>query len=147
MFSPGLYISSTALQNESIFEDVIILITEYNEQGATGFVINKPFGRKLNELEEFSGTIDFPLNDGGPVSRENIYFIHRRPDLISGGVKVANGIYLGRDFNTAVSLLSSHTINKEDIKIFIGYCGWDAGDLETETAEGNWVMSTATTPF
>jgi putative transcriptional regulator len=137
----GTILKSTALLNDTIFEGTTILITEYNEKGAMGFVINKLFDRKLNELEEFKHIIPFPLHDGGPVDREHLFFIHQRPDLIKEGTLVHKSIYFGGDFKTAVQLINERTITQKDIKIFIGYCGWDANELEAEIAEGSWEVS------
>ena len=78
----GSFIRSTSLLDDSFFEKAVILIAEYNKKGATGFVVNKPFTRRLNELEEFKDSIPFPLYDGGPVDREHLFFVHQRPDLI-----------------------------------------------------------------
>ncbi|MBV4357615.1 YqgE/AlgH family protein [Pinibacter aurantiacus] len=137
----GTILQSTSLLDDTIFEDVSILITEHNEKGAMGFVINKLFDRKLNELEEFKHVIPFPLHDGGPVDREHLFFIHQRPDLIKDGTLISDNTYLGGDFKTAVQLINDRTITGKEIKIFIGYCGWDANDLEAELAEGGWVRA------
>lgn len=137
----GIFISSTALLEETFFEKAVIYITECNEKGAMGFVINKPFPRKLNELEEFRTGIAFPLYDGGPVDREHLYFIHQRPDLISDGVLIADNTYLGGDFKAAVRHINQQTITGKDIKLFIGYCGWDDHELESEIEEGSWEVS------
>lgn len=136
---PGSFIQSTALLDNTNFEGVIIYITEYNTKGATGFVVNKPFARPLNQLEEFKHGIPFTLYDGGPVDTEHLFFMHRRPDIISGGALVAGGIYVGGDFKAAVRLINSKTITAADIKIFVGYCGWDDNELDEEIAEGSWI--------
>lgn len=134
----GTVLESTALLNGDFFEGATILITEYNEQGAMGFVVNKLFPRKLNELAEFSQSVPFPLYDGGPVDREHLYFLHTRPDLIEGGKRVFEQMYLGGDFKAAVECLDMDVIEDSEIRLFIGYCGWDAGELEAEIAEGSW---------
>ena len=137
----GTILESTALLNGDFFEGATILITEYNEQGAMGFVINKLFSRKLNELAEFSQTVPFDLYDGGPMDREHLYFLHTRPDLIEGGKKVFEQMYLGGDFKSVVECLDMGVIEDSEIRLFIGYCGWDAGELEAEIAEGSWEVS------
>lgn len=134
----GTVLESTALLNGDFFEGATILITEYNEQGAMGFVINKLFPRKLNELAEFSQTVPFDLYDGGPVDREHLYFLHTRPDLIEGGKRIFERMYLGGDFKSVVECLNMDVIEDSEIRLFIGYCGWDAGELEAEIAEGSW---------
>lgn len=138
----GTFIKSTPLLDGSIFEDTLVFITEFNEKGAIGFVINKPFPRTLNELEEFRHSPPFPLYDGGPVDREHLFIIHHRPDLISGGNAVANNLYVGGDIRDAVKYISNKTFTEKDIRLFIGYCGWNAGELEAEIAEGSWAETT-----
>ena len=135
---PGIFIKSTSLLDETVFEKSVIFIAEYNEKGAMGFIINKKFPRKLNELEEFKHIIPFPIHLGGPVDQEHLYFVHQRPDLIEGGVKVTDNIFLGGDFKSAVKNINNNILTEKDIKIFIGYCGWDHLELDEEIAEGNW---------
>jgi len=134
----GKYIESTALLKGTFFENTRIIITEYNQEGAMGFVFNKLFPRKFNELAEFADCPPFPLYDGGPVDREHLYFIHRRPDLIEGGIKISSGIYYGGDFATAVACMKNGDLREDDIKLFIGYCGWNWKEIDGELAEGSW---------
>lgn len=134
----GTILESTALLHGDFFEGATILITEYNEQGAMGFVINKIFPRKFNELEEFRNSAPFPLYDGGPVDREHLFFLHQRPDLIEGGTAVSENVYLGGDFKAAVQFINSGILAETEIRLFIGYCGWDTGELEAEIREGSW---------
>lgn len=138
MIKAGIFIGSTALLDDSFFEQAILFIAEYNEKGAMGFVVNKEFPRRFNELQEFSDSMPFPLYEGGPVDQEHLYFVHRRPELIAGGVLVAENIYLGGDFKVAVRLINNGTLSTKDIRLFIGYCGWDFQELEAEIAEGSW---------
>lgn len=140
----GTFLKSTAALHDTVFENTLLFITGCDAKGATGFVINTLFPRKLNELVEFNNSIDFPLYNGGPVEGEKVFFIHRRPDLIDGGHPIVNGIFLGGNFKQAVSLINGKTLNHKDIKIFIGYCGWDDNELEEEVAEGSWKIATDT---
>ncbi|WP_276485522.1 YqgE/AlgH family protein [Paraflavitalea pollutisoli] len=137
----GQFLTSTYLLDEDYFAQAVILLTECNEQGAMGFIINRPFARRFNELEEFKHSIAFPLYEGGPVDQEHLFFVHRRPDLIPGGEPAGEGLYIGGDFSTAVRLLNNKTLTEKDIRLFIGYCGWDREGLEAEIAEGSWTLS------
>jgi putative transcriptional regulator len=40
-----------------------------------------------------------------------------------------------------VAQLNNKTITQKDIKIFIGYCGWDFKQLEEEVEEGSWIVA------
>jgi putative transcriptional regulator len=134
---PGTLLNSASLDGSN-FDKAVIYLTEYTANGAVGFVINKPFSCNLNELAEFNYSIPFPLYDGGPVDKEHLFFIHRRPDLIEGGTFIAGSTYLGGDFKQAVSSINNRQLTEKDIQLFIGYCGWDDQQLEEEIAEGSW---------
>ena len=130
-------ISKPSMDDENL-KGSVILITERNEEGAMGFVFNKLFHRSLNELAAFSYSRPFPLYDGGPVDKEHLFFVHRRPDLIEEGRHVVDSIYLGGNFRQAIARINDKTLSESDIRIFIGYCGWDRGQLEAEIEEGSW---------
>lgn len=141
---PGHIIISTALLDETEFEKTAIVITEHNEKGTIGYVFNQRFPRKFNELEEFKHSIPVPLYKGGPVQTDMLYFMHRRPDLIPNGEPVTGNVCMGGDFKTAVQLLNNAQLKSGDVRLYIGYCGWDANELEAEIKEGSWQLTNAT---
>jgi putative transcriptional regulator len=136
--SPGTFIQSTSLLNDTYFENTIIYITEYNDKGAVGFIVNRLFPRKLNELTEFNHIKPFSLYEGGPVDTEHLFSIHRQPTLISGSTLVVDNVYTGGDFKQATRLINNATLTAKYIKLFIGYCGWDYQELDNEVQEGSW---------
>ena len=137
----GIYIKSTAALNGSFFEHTTILIVEHNEAGSLGFVTDKPFEKSLHELIEFNHTKPFALMDGGPVDREHLFVLHKRPDLIEGGQQIHNGLYLGGNMDQVIEAINNAASNQQEIQIYIGYCGWDPGELEAELEEGSWTLS------
>ena len=137
----GLLIKSNADLNGSFFEHTSILIVEHDEAGSVGFVTNKPFGKSLHELIEFNHSKSFPLMDGGPVDRDHLFVLHKRPDLIDGGEQIPNGLYLGGNMEQVIQAINTGDANPQEIQLFIGYCGWDEGELEAELEEGSWTVS------
>lgn len=134
----GTFLHSTAALDDTFFEKAVIFLTEHNEKGAMGFVVNKLFPRTFNELEAYRHSEPFPLYEGGPVDQEHLFFLHSRPDLIRDSVQVTDTIYLGGDFQEAVRLINNKILTGQEIKLFIGYCGWDYQEMEAEIAEGSW---------
>ena len=137
----GMLLQSHSISPDDYFINAMVCIVEYNANGALGFVVNRPFSRGLNELVAFAHLPPFPLYEGGPVDGEHLYFIHRRPDIIEGGETVSRGLYFGGDFKQVTEAIRQGDINERDIRIFVGYCGWDAGDLERETAADEWAVA------
>ena len=140
MITAGSYIKSTAALEGSYFENTIILIVENNDEGAVGFVVNRPFERSLNELVEFRKSSPFPLLEGGPVDQEHIYIVHNRADLIKGSQPISSGVFYGGDMQHLLDAINFHGVSEKEIQLFIGYCGWDAGELEDEVNEGSWLQ-------
>ena len=137
----GLYINSTDALIGSFFEHTTILLVQHNEAGSLGFVTNKSFEKSLHELIEFKHVKPFPLMDGGPVDREHIFVLHKLPDIIDGGEQIPNGLFLGGNMEQVIEAINTRGNNKEEIQLFIGYCGWDAGELEAEVEEGSWTLN------
>jgi putative transcriptional regulator len=135
----NILISAPSLDDPN-FDKVVIFLTEYNAKGAIGFVINAVFPRMFNELLEFKHSKAFQLYAGGPVEKDSLYFLHRRADLISEGICVTGNIYSGGNFKQAVECINNGSISINAIKLFIGYCGWDDNQLETEIEEGSWLV-------
>lgn len=136
--SVGTWLEATSLLDGTALEKAEVFIHQYDNNGAIGFVVNRIFDRRLNELAEFAGNKPIPLYDGGPVDREHLFFLHRRPEMIAGSTAVTGPVYYGGDFGKAVQLLNNGQISESDVRIFIGYCGWDKEQLEEEIAEGSW---------
>ncbi|RYY99098.1 MAG: YqgE/AlgH family protein [Chitinophagaceae bacterium] len=138
----GSFLKSTAAPDDTVFSRVSILITAYGPavDGAVGYILDRPFGRSLRDLEEFRHARPFPLYTGGPVDQEHLYFVHRRPDLVEGGTPAGNGLYVGGNFSQAVAAINAQQLSPRDLKLFVGYCGWDAGELEAEIEEGSWTI-------
>jgi len=137
----GSILVSTKLLNNTFFEKAVLLIVEHNKNGATGFVINQPFERKLNQLEEFKKLKPTTLFTGGPMDNEHIYFVHQKADIIKDGVPIGENIYWGGNFKQALQHLNYGKNADTDVRLFLGYCGWDKGQLEEEIAEGSWQLS------
>lgn len=138
MILTGKVIKSTALLNETYFENTTVLITEHNADGAIGFVTNRLFDRSLQDLEEFKTIKSWPLFEGGPVDQEHLFVLHRSPELIQNGKEVFMGTYVGGDMKDVIRAIQEELISADKLILFIGYCGWNKNELEQEIAEGSW---------
>ena len=79
--------------------------------------------------------------DGGPVDRDHLFVLHKQPNLIDGGKQLLNGLYLGGNMKQVIEFINTGSATQEEIQLFIGYCGWDAGELEAELEEGSWTLN------
>ena len=77
----NLLIAEPSIIGDISFNRSIILLADHNEQGSVGFILNKPLEYTVNELvPEIEA--EFKIYNGGPVEQDNLYFIHRIPEMI-----------------------------------------------------------------
>ena len=135
----GIVLRSSETMDDINFHKSVIFICETNKEGAWGVVLNKHSERVFNELVEFQDSIPFPLYIGGPMEQEKLFFIHSRPDLIEGGKPINETIYWGGNFEEAVKYINLGILSENDVRFYLGYCGWDKLQLESEIQEGSWI--------
>jgi putative transcriptional regulator len=122
------------------FARTVILLCEHNDEGSIGFVLNKPADVHLGELLDNASSRDDSVFVGGPVQQNALQFIHKNADLIVGGADIAEGLYWGGNFEQLITLLESDIIQKDEIKFFVGYSGWAAGQLKSELEMNSWIV-------
>jgi putative transcriptional regulator len=134
-----LLIAEPSILGDLSFNRSVILLADHNDEGSVGFILNKPLEYTLMDLvPEIESS--FTIYNGGPVEQDNLYFIHSIPDLIPDSIEISNGIYWGGDFEKTRDLINSGEINKDTIRFFLGYTGWDANQLETEMNSNSWIL-------
>ncbi len=134
-----LLIAEPSIIGDVSFNRSVVLLAEHNLDGSIGFILNKPFKFKLNELVSEIEK-DFTVYNGGPVEQDNLYFIHKVPDLITDSVEISQGIYWGGNFDKVIELINTGVLTPDDIRFFLGYSGWDAQQLDRELASNSWVV-------
>lgn len=124
------------------FKRAVILLTEHTtNEGAVGFILNKPIKIGINDLIDDFPEIESTVYYGGPVAKETLHYIHDAGDVLDESVKIGPGIYWGGDFEKLKFLIKSKFIQPHNIKFFLGYSGWSPGQLKDEMEYGSWVVS------
>lgn len=132
-----LLIAEPSILNDSSFNRSVILLTEHNNTSSVGFIINKPLNFTVNDLLP-NISCSFIVHQGGPVEQDNLYFIHKVPELIPNSIEIGNGFYWGGNFESLVELLNSEKILNHQIRFFLGYSGWNASQLSDEMNQNSW---------
>lgn len=139
-----LLVAEPFLRQEE-FNHAVIFLSSYNsvsDEKPMGIVLNKPTQYTLGQaIEGFDDDIEVPLFNGGPVGRDRMFFLHRVPDLISGGLHLGNGLYLGGDFAKVKDMINLGFNPDGKMRFFIGYAGWDRGQLEEEIRSFTWAVT------
>ncbi|MFD0862455.1 YqgE/AlgH family protein [Sungkyunkwania multivorans] len=134
-----LLVAEPSIIGDVSFNRSIVLLADHNQQGSIGFILNKPLEYTIDELIPEINE-NFSVYNGGPVEQDNLYFIHRIPDLVPNSIEISNGIYWGGDFDTLLRLINEGVAKENDVKFFLGYSGWEANQLEDELGSNSWVI-------
>ena len=136
----NLLIAEPSILHDDSFNRSIILLTEHNEKSSVGFILNRPLDYTIKDLIP---EIDcsFKIYQGGPVEQDNLYFIHKIPELIPNSMQVSEHIYWGGNFESLKILLQEKEIKNTEIRFFLGYSGWAKVQLEEEISNNSWFVS------
>jgi putative transcriptional regulator len=135
-----LLIAEPSIIGDVSFNRSIILLTEHNNEGSIGFILNKPLDFELGDLIPDVKS-NFPIYNGGPVQQDNLYFIHKVAELVPESIEISKGLYWSGDFEKATKLITNKKINQTEIRFFLGYSGWDINQLQSELSCNTWILS------
>ena len=145
-----LLVSEPSLADPN-FRCTVVLVTEHDEKGAFGLVVNRPGGQTVADL--WSGLTgepclsEAPVFIGGPVEPPAVFILHNRSDLSDGAEAVIDGLYMGSSLELLQTLIedegSAIWADQQIYRVFCGYSGWGGGQLEGELAAGGWVVQPA----
>ena len=127
----------------SFFARTVILICQHNAEGAFGLVLNRPTGTKVGDalVADLPDTFkDLPLFLGGPVQPTALSYLHS-DDFMPEANVMAN-LSLGHSLDELVDLGESFATDKK-VRLFAGYSGWSAGQLESELRRKAWLTHPA----
>ena len=91
--SKGVLLISEPFLSDPNFKRTVVLVTEHDEAGSVGFILNRPLQYRLNDILEDFPSLDAPVYVGGPVKQDSLHFLHRIRALAEEGDEVAPGVY------------------------------------------------------
>ena len=132
----GNILISEPLMNDFHFGRAVVLLIDHVEsEGSFGVIINKTLNANVNQIVDdfldFEGTAFL----GGPVSDNQLFFIHTLGDVIPESIPIIDGLYWGGDVETLKTLIATGIANEENTRFYLGYAGWEAGQLVDERSE------------
>jgi putative transcriptional regulator len=139
----GQLLVAEPFMSDPYFNRAVIQLCEHNEDGALGFIINKPIDMALQDLIPGLESTDLKVFYGGPVQTDSLQYLHNAGHLLEDSRMVSPGIYWGGDFEKVKFLLENRLILSDNIRFYIGYSGWSEGQLEEELSYGSWLLGQA----
>ena len=136
----GKFLVASRQLIDSNFQKTVVLLIEYGMEGAMGLVINHPLKVRLatlfpdiKELKQRQDTV----YRGGPVAVNQMLMLIGSPKTPQGSIPVIQDVYLSSSLEELMRLIKNADKN-ERFRIFAGYAGWAASQLDFERTRGDW---------
>jgi putative transcriptional regulator len=139
----GQFILDQGKLQGSFFHRTVILVCQHDSEGAFGLVLNRAAPNKVGDalVANLPDRIkDQPLFLGGPVQPQALSYLHKGNFVPDANV-FAN-LSLGHSLDTLLDLAESFSPDQQ-LKIFAGYAGWSAGQLDDEMKRDTWMTHPA----
>ena len=123
---------------DKMFGRSVVLLIDHTSEGTMGLVLNKPFPLSLSDIfHDIAG-------GSGPLGADTIFYLHTI-EGIPGAFPVGKGLYVNGDFNAVRDYINRTPSVEGTVRFFMGYSGWESGQLEQEIEENTWIVGRETT--
>jgi putative transcriptional regulator len=153
----GHFLIAMPGMDDERFERTVIFVCAHSEDGAMGFILNRPqpvqFQELLDNLDIEKGggdkehdslksalsdrARDFPIQLGGPVDSGRGFVLHSDDYMSESTMPVNDDLCL----TATVDILRAIKEGRGPRRgiMLLGYAGWAAGQLESEIAANTWL--------
>lgn len=153
-FLDGHFLIAMPAMHDSNFARTVIYVCAHSEDGAMGFIINRPqdvsfsdilMHLKIVEGDELahlpSAVADIPVQSGGPVDSGRGFVLHTEDYHCASSIPLSEDICL----STTQDVIRAISAGKgpKQVAMLLGYAGWGAGQLEQEVSQNAWLTCPA----
>ncbi|KAF0191874.1 MAG: hypothetical protein FD165_1597 [Gammaproteobacteria bacterium] len=143
----GVFLVATQQLTGSMFERTVVVMTDYDDGGAIGLIINRPttfeLGRRLPELASVADNAAM-LHFGGPVVPQAVFLLTRTPREHGTEHRIIADVSLAAGRTALIHILSNASPD-DSVRAYSGYSAWVPGQLEVEISRGDWLAIQADT--
>lgn len=137
----GMLLVATPQLEDPNFRRTVVLLLDHDDDGAVGVVLNRPSDVPVESaLPLWAGAVTGPavLFGGGPVGAEAAMGVAQRyaGETLDGFQPLVGTLGLV-DLDHDPDALRDRLLS---LRIFAGYSGWGAGQLEGEIESGSWYV-------
>ena len=139
----GRLLLATPPLTDPHFDRTVVYVLEHHEDGAIGLILNRPTDEALSEpLDRWIDLQSAPSSifAGGPVDTNAMIAMATTKELLSDSTDLLtpiSGLVASTDLSADPAIVAAHV---DAVRIFRGYAGWGAGQLDLELEEGAWLL-------
>lgn len=132
--SGSLLLAAPSLHDPNFFHTVLLLAAHNPEDGAFGYILNRPLDKQVSDLiedDDLGPLANVPVFLGGPVGTNKLSFAALDWNTRNKALKVQTHLSTEQ---------AKREIEKgRSVRGFVGYSGWSEGQLENELEQRSWI--------
>jgi putative transcriptional regulator len=138
--APGKLLVAARRLPDPNFANAVVLLADVNKDGAVGLVLNRrssvTLARVFPQLVPTMATASHAFL-GGPVDTTRTMALIRAAQAPTGARHIVDGVHLATAREAVEAAIAAGTAAAR-LRVYLGYAGWGAGQLEAETEQGVW---------
>ena len=149
-YGKGYFLIANPVLPDPNFSRTVVLLCNHDEQGSFGLVKNRPAPISAKEVFEEMGVSDSPPGKifiGGPVSPSQVFYLCRSKIPLPELDAISDGVYMGMSGELLDNLMMRIADPEKNIRFYMGYSGWGAGQLAGEMERLSWLTCEAQSEF
>ena len=136
---PGTLLISRPAMLDPNFDGTVVLICTHDEHGTVGLTLNRPLEVPIEQVlpdADFLHHTEVPLLWGGPVGQDCLHVLSGPDGDPDSVIAVLPGVHFGG----SLELVRRVFQEKGNLRFFLGYSGWSAGQLDEELDADAWFV-------
>jgi putative transcriptional regulator len=149
-YGKGAFLIANPVLPDPNFSRTVVLLCNHGDEGSFGLVVNRAADVSVSEVFSNHEKL-LPYGDkvflGGPVSQAQVFYLCRSASPLPETEVVCANVHLGMNWDALHEIL--HVLKKpeENIRFYLGYSGWSAGQLANEMSQRSWLTCKASEEF
>ena len=135
-----ILVASEKLDDPNFAQSVILIVHFDKEDGSVGLIINRQTGIPVSRVfPKMKQAAKDPVYMGGPLELTGMLALLRLPEKVNQATPVMGDIYVTAN----EELIEKSVVSQSDpskFRLYLGYAGWAAGQLEAEIRLGAWSL-------
>jgi putative transcriptional regulator len=139
----GVFLYASPGLGGGSFAESVVLLIRHEARGSMGLIVNRPTQIGVREAVKELGEsldLDLPLYFGGPVEATGVLALVRSAQPVRDATRPLPGVYLCHDL-APLKAAARRPEAAQRVRVYAGYAGWGAGQLEDELRAGVWVVA------
>ena len=149
-YGKGHFLIANPVLPDPNFSRTVVLLCNHDEKGSFGLVINRSAPISAKEVFADMGVLGSPSEKiyiGGPVSPSQVFYLCYSKTPLQELDAICDEVYLGMSWELLDNLMQRVVDPEKNIRFYMGYSGWGAGQLVGEMTRLSWLTCEARSEF